>query len=155
LQRQEGRIFAPMAYTITSALIGSLLFSLTLVPLLCLFLLKRVPDEENRLMRACQRLYRPILERALANRRTVIAGAVALLVLSLGAASRLGSEFLPELNEGAIWVNVNLPEGISVAEASKECARIRRLLRQFPEVRTVISKAGRPEDGTDPKLINM
>jgi cobalt-zinc-cadmium resistance protein CzcA len=155
LQRQEGRIFAPMAYTITSALIGSLLFSLTLVPLLCFFLLKRVPHEENQLMRACQRVYVPLLEKALSRRRAVIAAVVALLALSLAAATRLGSEFLPELNEGSIWVNVNLPEGISVAEASRECARIRGLLRQFPEVRTVVSKSGRPEDGTDPKLINM
>jgi heavy metal efflux system protein len=155
LQRQEGRIFAPMAYTITSALVGSLLFSLTLVPLLCLFLLKRVPHEENRLMRACQRVYLPLLEKALVRRWVVVIGAALLLTVSLGAATRLGSEFLPELNEGAIWVNVMLPEGISVSEASRECARIRGLLRQFPEVRTIVSKSGRPEDGTDPKLINM
>jgi cobalt-zinc-cadmium resistance protein CzcA len=155
LQRQEGRIFAPMAYTITAALIGSLLFSLTLVPLLCFILLRHVPDEENRLVRACQRLYRPVLEWALAHRRTVIAAALGLLALSLGGATLLGSEFLPELNEGAIWVNAMLPEGISVSEASRESARIRALLGRFPEVRTVISKAGRPEDGTDPKLINM
>jgi cobalt-zinc-cadmium resistance protein CzcA len=155
LQRQEGRIFAPMAYTITSALIGSLLFSLTLVPLLCFFLLRRVPIEENRLTRACQRVYLPLLERALSRRRAVIGGAVVLLALTLGSATRLGSEFLPELNEGAIWVNVMLPQGISVAEATRECGRIRGLLRQFPEVRTVVSKSGRPEDGTDPKLINM
>ena len=155
LQRQEGRIFAPMAYTITAALIGSLVFSLTLVPLLCFLFLKDVPAEENRLVHACQRLYRPLLERALSNRGSVIVGAVVILAISLGAATRLGSEFLPELNEGAIWVNAMLPEGISVSEASRECGRIRDLLRQFPEVRTVISKAGRPEDGTDPKLINM
>ncbi len=155
LQRQEGRIFAPMAYTITSALIGSLLFSLTLVPLLCFFLLKHVPEEENRLMRACQRVYQPLLQKALARKHAVIAGAVVLLVVTMGAATRLGSEFLPELNEGAIWVNVTLPEGISVSGASKDCARIRAVLRQFPEVRTVVSKSGRPEDGTDPKLLNM
>jgi cobalt-zinc-cadmium resistance protein CzcA len=155
LQRQEGRIFAPMAYTITSALIGSLLFSLTLVPLLCFFLLKRVPEEENRLMRACQRVYQPLLHKALARKGVVIAGAVVLLLITVGAATRLGSEFLPELNEGAIWVNVTLPEGISVSEAIKDCARIRTILRTFPEVRTVISKSGRPEDGTDPKLLNM
>src|SRR5580765_3401329 len=81
LQRQEGRIFAPMAYTISSALIGSLIFSLTLVPLLCLFLLKRVPEHENWLMRFCQRMYRPVLERALAGKRIVIAGAVVLLAV--------------------------------------------------------------------------
>jgi cobalt-zinc-cadmium resistance protein CzcA len=155
LQRQEGRIFAPMAYTITAALVGSLLFSLTLVPLLCFFLLRDVPEEENRLVRACHRVYRPALDLALAHRRSVIVAAVVMLALTLGAATQLGSEFLPELNEGAIWVNAMLPEGISVSEASRECARIRALLRQFPEVRTVISKSGRPEDGTDPKLINM
>jgi cobalt-zinc-cadmium resistance protein CzcA len=155
LQRQEGRIFAPMAYTITAALIGSLLFSLTLVPLLCLFWLKRVPHEENRLVQACQRIYRPLLQRALARRGAVIVIAVALLGASLVGATKLGSEFLPELNEGAIWINVMLPEGVSVGEASRECARIRSLVRQFPEVSTVVSKSGRPEDGTDPKLINM
>jgi len=155
LQRQEGRIFAPMAYTITAALVGSLLFSLTLVPLLCRFLLRDVPEEENRLVRACQRAYHPLLEHALAHRWRVIVASLVMLALSLGAATRLGSEFLPELNEGTIWVNAMLPEGISVGEASRECARIRALLRQFPEVRTVVSKAGRPEDGTDPKLINM
>jgi cobalt-zinc-cadmium resistance protein CzcA len=155
LQRQEGRIFAPMAYTITAALIGSLVFSLTLVPLLCLFWLRRVPHEENRLVRACQRVYQPLLQKALARRGTVIAVAIVLLGVSLAASTKLGSEFLPELNEGAIWVNVMLPEGVSVSEASHECAKIRSLLRQFPEVSTVVSKSGRPEDGTDPKLINM
>jgi heavy metal efflux system protein len=155
LQRQEGRIFAPMAYTITSALIGSLLFSLTLVPLLCFFLLRDVPERDNWVVRGCRRVYEPLLEAALAHRRFVIVSALVMLGLCLGAATQLGSEFLPELNEGSIWVNAMLPEGISVTEASKECARIRAILRQFPEVRGVVSKAGRPEDGTDPKLINM
>src|SRR5262249_40947133 len=113
------------------------------------------PEEENRLVRACQRVYRPVLQKALARRATVIVIAVALLGASLVAATRLGSEFLPELNEGSIWVNVMLPEGVSVGQASREKARIRSLLRQFPEVTTVVSKSGRPEDGTDPKLINM
>ena len=142
LQRQEGRIFAPMAYTITAALIGSLIFSLTLVPLLCLVLLKQVPHEENALVHACQRIYRTVLNAVLARRGAVLVCATVILALSLGAATQLGSEFLPELNEGAIWVNAMLPDGISVSEASRECSRIRALLRQFPEVRTVISKVG-------------
>ena len=116
LQRQEGRIFAPMAYTITSALVGALVFSLTLVPLLCFFLLRHVPEEENWLVRACHRVYRPALETALAHRGAVILGAIAILALSFGSATRLGSEFLPELNEGPIWVNAMLPEGICVRE---------------------------------------
>src|SRR5213079_1225541 len=85
----------------------------------------------------------------------VLLAAVVVLGATLAVAPRLGSEFLPELNEGSVWVNLTLPPGISVTEAVKECARVRSILRTFPEVRAVISKAGRPEDGTDPKQINM
>ena len=156
LQRHEGRIFSPMAWTVTSALIGSLLFSLTLVPLLCVWLLRRgVPHEENALVRACHRIYEPALDWALAHGRQVVAFAAAALAVSLGLATQLGTEFLPELNEGTIWVNTTLPPGVSVDEARALCARMRQILRRTPEVRSVISKAGRPEDGTDPKPLNM
>ncbi|HXI90242.1 MAG TPA: CusA/CzcA family heavy metal efflux RND transporter [Blastocatellia bacterium] len=156
LQRQEGRIFAPMAYTVTSALIGSLLFSLTLVPLLCFYLLrKRLPHEENIIARAAKRVYEPVLDWALSHRKTVIGAAVIALAAGLASSSFLGSEFLPELNEGTIWINVMLPSSISLTEAQKMCGTIRALVSESPEVRTVISKTGRPEDGTDPKLINM
>ena len=156
LQRHEGRIFAPMAYTVVSALIGSLLFSLTLVPLLSLVLLaNRRAEEDNFVVRACKRAYEPLLRAALAHRRLVLSAAVGLLAISLGLVPRLGTEFLPELNEGSIWVNIMLPPGISVSETSRQLARMRSTLRKFPEVVSVISKAGRPEDGTDPKMINM
>src|SRR5215813_12781711 len=156
LQRHEGRIFAPMAVTVTSALIGSLIFSLTLVPLLCYFLLrKRLSERENFVIRACKRLYRPSLNWALEHRRMVIAVSVVLLAASLFAATRLGSEFLPELNEGTMWVNINFPPGISVSETRRLTARVREILRSHEVVRSVTSKAGRPEDGTDPKPINM
>ena len=156
LQRHEGRIFAPMAYTITSALTGSLLFSLTLVPLLCFYLLRgSLPERDNVLVRVCKRLYRPILVGALRHPGTVLTVALLALAVSLSLVPRLGSEFLPELNEGTLWVNLMLPPSISVSEASRLCARVRSILRQFPEVTSVVSKAGRPEDGTDPKMINM
>jgi heavy metal efflux system protein len=156
LQRHEGRIFAPMAYTVVSALIGSLLFSLTLVPLLCLYLLRGgLPEKENVLVRGCKRLYWPILQLALRYRKVVIAAAVIVLVASLSLVPKLGSEFLPELNEGTLWVNATLPAGISVSETSRMCARMRAAIRQSPEVTSVISQAGRPEDGTDPKPISM
>src|SRR5215510_13363725 len=156
LQRHEGRIFAPMAYTVTSALVGALMFSLTLVPLLCFYLLRRgVPEHENLLVRGCKRLYQPILVRALRRPKTVLVLALLALAGSLALVPRLGSEFLPELNEGTLWVNIMLPPSISVSEASRLCARIRTIIRQFPEVTSVVSKAGRPEDGTDPKMINM
>jgi len=156
LQRHEGRIFAPMAYTVVSALVGSLLFSLTLVPLFALYFLgKSGVNEDNALVRACKRLYRPALARALDHRLLVLVGAIAALVASLLLVPQLGTEFLPELNEGSIWINIMLPPGISVTETSRQLARIRSVLRRFPEVRMVMSKAGRPEDGTDPKMINM
>jgi len=156
LQRHEGRIFAPMAWTVTSALVGSLLFSLTLVPLLCLFLLgKNIPHQENALVRFIKRPYVSTLRRALSHPGLVIATALAGFIASLAMAPRLGTEFLPELNEGSIWVNANMPPGISVEQARAYCRKMRDILRKTPEVRSVISKSGRPEDGTDPKPINM
>ncbi len=156
LQRHEGRIFSPMAYTVTSALIGSLLFSLTLVPLLCYFLLrKNISHEDNFITRVSKRAYRPLLEKSLKHPKTVAGAAVLVLLASLALVPRLGTEFLPELNEGTLWLNINLPPGISVPETMKQCARIRMALHTVPEVNTVVSKAGRPEDGTDPKPINM
>jgi cobalt-zinc-cadmium resistance protein CzcA len=156
LQRHEGRIFAPMAYTVVSALIGSLLFSLTLVPLLSLFFLGHTQaEEENVLVRMCKRAYRPVLRFALERRRLVLSGALLALAGSIALVPSLGTEFLPELNEGALWINIMLPPGISVSETARQLARIRATLRQFPEVVSVLSKAGRPEDGTDPKMINM
>jgi cobalt-zinc-cadmium resistance protein CzcA len=156
LQRHEGRIFAPMAWTVTSALLGSLLLSLTLVPLLSLLLLRgHLPHGETWLVRTLKRAYVPSLDFALARPRLVVACAVLVFVGTMLLAPGLGTEFLPELNEGSIWVNANLPPGISVEEARRECRRIRELLLATPEVNQVVSKAGRPEDGTDPKSINM
>jgi cobalt-zinc-cadmium resistance protein CzcA len=156
LQRHEGRIFAPMAYTVSSALVGSLLFSLTLVPLLCFWLLGRgVKHEKNALVEFCQRVYRRVLEFVLARPIAVFASAIVAFVCALALAPALGTEFLPELNEGTMWVNVLLPPSVSVAEASRLCAQIRQIIRGFPEVTQVISQSGRPEDGTDPKTINM
>jgi heavy metal efflux system protein len=156
LQRHEGRIFAPMAYTVVSALIGSLIFSLTLVPLLSLFMLSNTTaHEDNAIVRLCKRIYQPVLRFALERRIAVVGAAILALVGSLALVPKLGTEFLPELNEGALWINIMLPPGISVSETSRQLARIRSTLRQFPEVVSVLSKAGRPEDGTDPKMINM
>ena len=156
LQRHEGRIFAPMAWTITSALIGSLLFSLTLVPLLCYLLLrKKIPHEENALVRRIKRPYVSSLRWALAHPKFVISSTLIALAVSLLLSTRLGTEFLPELNEGTIWVNVNLPASVSVEQARAYGRKMRELIRRTPEVRTVVSKSGRPEDGTDPKPINM
>ena len=156
LQRHEGRIFAPMAYTVISALIGSLLFSLTLVPLLCYFLLGASHSEhDNFLVAACKRIYSPLLNLALRFPKSIVAAAVVALGMTLSVLPFLGSEFLPELNEGTMWLNVNLPPSMSLTEVTKTLARVRAIVKKFPEVTTIISKAGRPEDGTDPKMLNM
>ncbi len=156
LQRHEGRIFAPMAYTVVSALIGSLIFSLTLVPLLAYFLLRKpLPHEDNFVVRFAKKIYKPILLAAIGRPYTVLAAAVASLIFSLTLVPRLGSEFLPELNEGTMWVNMTMSPGTSIVETTKFARKVRGMIRKFPEVETVISQAGRPEDGTDPKTLNM
>ena len=156
LQRHEGRIFQPMALSVTTALVGSLIFSLTLVPLLAYWMLrKNLPHGDNRVVATSKRLYEPVLAWALASRRTVVAIALGVFALSMVVASRLGSEFLPELNEGTIWVNLRLPSSVSNDEATRILRNVRKALLTVPEVRTAVSKAGQPEDGTDPKTISM
>lgn len=156
MQRHEGKIFAPMAYSVVAALITSLLLSLTLVPFLSkIAFRKEVPHEETRLMHWCLTRYQPALKWALANKRRVIAMALAALAAMIAAVPQLGTEFLPELNEGSIWINITLPTSVSVAEAKGELKKLRAIVAGLPEVNAVVSKAGRPEDGTDPKNINM
>ena len=156
LQRHEGRIFQPMALSVTTALIGSLIFSLTLVPLLAFWLLrKKVPHHDNFIVATSKRIYTPVLGWALEHRRTVVMIGLATFALAVVTASRLGSEFLPELNEGTIWVNLRLPSSISTEEATRVSRKVRQALHTVPEVDTVVSKAGQPEDGTDPKPISM
>ena len=156
LQRHEGRIFAPMAYSVTFALVGSLILSLTLVPLLCYkWLSKNLPSHDNWIVSVAKAGYAPVLNWSLANQVKVILLALVALAMSIAVVPRLGTEFLPELNEGSLWLNVKLPSSVSVSEAQAQNGQIRRILLKTPEVNSVISKAGRPEDGTDPKLINM
>lgn len=156
LQRHEGRIFQPMALSVSMALLGSLVFSLTLVPLLAFWMLRRrLPHGDNRLVRGAKGFYRPALDWAMARPRAVMAVAGLTFVLALGAASRLGSEFLPELDEGTIWVDLRLPSSVSMPEATRVLRLVREALHKVPEVETVVSKTGQPEDGTDPKTASM
>ena len=156
LQRHEGRIFQPMALSVTTALVGSLIFSLTLVPLLAYWMLrKKLPHGDNRIVATAKRLYAPVLDWALSRRRTVVVIALGVFALAMVAAARLGSEFLPELNEGTFWANFDMPSSVSSEEAAKILLMARKALTSVPEVRTAVSKAGQPEDGTDPKTLSM
>jgi cobalt-zinc-cadmium resistance protein CzcA len=96
-----------------------------------------------------------VLDWSLTHRRKVVVIALSAFALSIGAASRLGSEFLPELNEGTFWVNWDMPASVSQSEAASVLRMARKALLTIPEVRTVVSKSGQPEDGTDPKTLSM
>lgn len=156
LQRHEGRIFAPMAWSVTSALVASLIISLTLVPLLLHWLLKKdLPHGDVKLVEKVKAWYQPWLEKALNNSKRVITAALIALAASFAVVPMLGSEFLPELNEGSIWLNVALQPSTSIKEAQSMARQVRMAVLTVPEVKTITSKLGRPEDGTDPKIASQ
>ena len=150
-QKVEGKMFSPLAYTIGFALVGALLFTLTLVPLLCRMLLnKNVRERDNFLVTGLERIYKPALQWSLAKPKSSIGFSLLLLVLSLLISSRLGTEFLPQLNEGSIYVRASMPQSIAFTRANVISAEMRKIFQNYPEVRGVISQNGRPNDGTDP-----
>jgi cobalt-zinc-cadmium resistance protein CzcA len=155
LQRVEGRIFSPMANTVASALAGALLFSVTLVPVLASLVYRRPPKHrESPVLKVAARAYEPTLRWALRRPYVVLGLAVAALAGTLALVPRLGSEFLPELNEGAIYMTITLPQNISLTEGRKLVPKVVRLVSAKPQVEAIMSQLGRPEDGTDPKLAN-
>ncbi len=151
LQRVEGRLFSPMAWTLSFAIIGSMIYSLTLVPVLGSFFLKTTSTEgKNYLWDLIQKLYSKALMWVLRVPRTVLAGAAILVFAGLWSGSKLGTEFLPELDEGCIWVRVFLPAGISLDAANQYPAILRKELSKYDEVKGVLTQLGRNDDGTDP-----
>ncbi len=146
----EGKMFKPMAWTVVFALLGSLLLSLTLIPVLAsLFLGRTQGHQEPRFVEVLRRLYLRALDACLARRAGVIVGALVLLVGALLVATRLGGEFIPRLDEGDIALQaVRLPS-VALSEASAGTGRIERVLKRFPEVKTVVTRSGSPEVATD------
>jgi cobalt-zinc-cadmium resistance protein CzcA len=150
-QKVEGKMFSPLAYTIGFALLGALIFTLTLVPLLCKLLLKKnVREKDNPLVKAMERVYKPALDYAIRKPFHSLGFALGILLISLFIGTRLGTEFLPQLNEGSIYVRASMPQSISFSEANLYSEQMRPIFRKYPEVRGVISQNGRPNDGTDP-----
>jgi cobalt-zinc-cadmium resistance protein CzcA len=153
LERVEGRMFAPMANTVVSALAGALLFSVTLIPVLMLFVYRRpVVHRDSALLLAVDRVYAPTLAWALRRPAWVLAGVGAALLVSVLTLTRLGSEFLPELNEGSLYLTFTLPSNVSLSEGRRLVPRLSSIIRSAPQVDDVMSQLGRPEDGTDPSL---
>jgi cobalt-zinc-cadmium resistance protein CzcA len=156
LQRVEGRIFGPMAHTVVSALVGALVMSFTLVPVLVLAALRKAkgPLPDSPLLGFLRRAYEPTLAFAMANPGPVLTLAGGCLAAALVLLPRLGSEFLPELNEGALYATFTLPGNISLTEGRKLAPKLKERLARTPEVTELLSQLGRPEDGTDPTLPN-
>jgi heavy metal efflux system protein len=155
LQRVEGRIFRPMANTVVSALLGALLVSFTLVPVLAHLSLRRAkPLPDSPLLKWARRAYDPVLRFSMARPEIVLTLAGAALLSALTLLPRLGSEFLPELNEGAVYVTLTLPSNISLTAGRKLTPLLKERLRRTPEVTELMTQLGRPEDGTDPTLAN-
>ncbi|MBI3848292.1 MAG: efflux RND transporter permease subunit, partial [Planctomycetes bacterium] len=158
LEGVEGKLFRPMALTVIFALLGSLVLSLTLMPVLASLLLpRRMKEKENLLVRGLKRLYRPVLHFALRRRGIVMGVAMAVLVGAAFLATRLGSEFVPRLREGAIVINTIRLAGVSVDESVRYGTHIERtLLDEFPdEIERVWTRTGTAEVATDPMGIEL
>ena len=146
-----GKIFAPMSITYGFALVGALLMAFTLAPVLCSFLLKgTISEDDTVIVGGVRRVYNGILEWALDHRAVVVGACVGLLALTFVALKSIGGEFMPALEEGNLWVRATMPVDISFDQAAKLTSEIRRLFRESPEVTTIVSQLGRPDDGTDP-----
>ncbi len=151
MQGVEGQIFGPMAKTYGYALLGALVATFTVSPVLSSFLLPELAREKETVaVRYLRRVYVAILQRAMRHRVVPVAIALTVLAAAGVIVSRLGVEFLPKLEEGNLWIRASLPPTISLDAGEPYVARMRELLLSFPEVITVISQHGRPDDGTDP-----
>ena len=149
-QKVEGKMFSPLAYTLGFALLGALIFTLTLVPVLSSMLLKRnVRERHNPFLAWINRVSVSIFDRCHAHKKTTIGIASLVAAVGLWCFTLLGTEFLPQLNEGSIYIRATLPQSISLDESVKLANRMRRELASYPEVRQVLSQTARPNDGTD------
>jgi cobalt-zinc-cadmium resistance protein CzcA len=147
----SGQLFQPMADTMSFALLGSLLCALTLLPVLCAyFLRKNIHEPHNVVFEWIRRVYGRVLGSCLRHRFLTVLVVLAVFASSLLLIPFIGGEFMPHLDEGAIWVRATTPYTISFEEASKLSPQIREILKSFPQVTTVANELGRPDDGTDP-----
>ena len=151
----EGQIFGPMARTYGYALGGALMATFTITPVLAAYLLpRRIEEKETLLVRLIRKYYEPALEWSLSNAKAVSIGGVVFLILVGVLASRMGSEFLPALEEGNLWIRASMPPTISLEAGTAKANRMREIIKSYPEVLTVVSQHGRPDDGSDASGFN-
>ena len=152
LQRVEGKLFKPMAWTVAFALLGALIFSMVIAPALSSLLFRRGAKQwENPVMTLLTKHYRKSLHWAIHHRPLVVGAALVAIVLAmmLTFSGVIGSEFLPHLDEGAIWVRGTLAQSVGPTESARVAEQARQVLASFPEVPQVVNQIGRPDDGTD------
>jgi cobalt-zinc-cadmium resistance protein CzcA len=151
MQGVEGQIFGPMARTYAYALLGAVIATFTVAPVMAALLLpERVSEVETFVVRGLRKVYQRLLPLAVSNFRISAVVAVVFLLVSAIAGTRLGTEFLPKLEEGNMWIRAMMPPTIALDAGKDTVARIRDIIRSYPPVKTVISEQGRGEEGTDP-----
>jgi len=154
-QRVEQKIFSPMAFTISFAMLGSLLVSMTLIPVLLSYILgPRLKEAHLPYIRWIEARYKRVLEWVLTHFKKMLSMGVGVLVLSLLSINWIGTEFMPQLEEGNIWLTITLPAPIALEKAKEMEQQVRQILQHFDEAKTIVTHLGRPEDGTDPKGFN-
>ena len=150
-QKVEGKMFSPLAYTLGFALLGALLFTLTLVPVLCHLLLNRnVREKSNRFVRFWDTAVAKGFAFTMRHKRKTLLFSGGLILVVLVSAKFLGTEFLPQLNEGSLWITAEMPMSTSLPESMVMTNKLKKVLSDFPEVSGVLSQTGRSNDGTDP-----
>ncbi|WP_423681775.1 efflux RND transporter permease subunit [Undibacterium sp. WLHG33] len=152
-QRVEGKIFSPVALTLSFAMLGALILTITLIPTLLTLTMKKhsLAERHSQWLENAQQFYWELLHSAVKKKRGVILISTSILVVTLGLAPQLGSEFLPKLDEGNIWLTISLPPSTALEKTKDIERQVRSILLSYPEVKSVVAHVGRPDDGTDPK----
>ena len=152
-QRVEGKIFSPVAFTLSFALLGAIILTLTLLPALLSYIVRNrdLAEQHSEWMHRLQERYRKLLVWAVGRRRGIVGASIGMLVITLALSPLLGSEFLPNLDEGNIWLTITLPPATALDKTKEIEQKVRAILKSYPEIGNVITQVGRPDDGTDPK----
>jgi cobalt-zinc-cadmium resistance protein CzcA len=151
-QKVEGKMFSPLAYTLGFALLGALIYTLTLVPALSSILLrKNVKEKHNPIVIFFEKGVKYLFQKAYRIPKTSLLIAVSIMAITFYSAKYLGTEFLPDLDEGALWVKAQLPMSASLSQSKEISDKMTKMIRKYPEVRHTLAQIGRTNDGTDPK----
>lgn len=158
MTRVEGKLFSPMALTLAFAVVGSMIAALTFIPVLISFVYSRTianPDKpikirESKVFKFLENSYEKLIARLIDYHKAVVLGGLAIVLVFIGFGTKLGTEFLPELDEGSIFLRGNFPGGITIQENAKYAPKIRKIISKYPQVDNVITQTGRNDDGTDP-----